>query len=201
MAENSGLATWCPGCECVDPCIHTTHGFMVSNGDTFTNRIFWGIFKYRIYLNTFFWNSWKKNQGAWLILFMLCAPMNFETFISSRYMDRQIFHSVLDLPFMLDLLLFMPQQIFILLTPNKSSPTSVHSFYCVSWVLVMFMKGIRLRSFTMNEKLKIVKEAEETSNRFAAHLVRYFLFVYFLCWFWECVAYSRAQGIRVNTVM
>ena len=32
----------------------------------------------------------------------------------------------------------------------------------------MSTKGTRLRSFTVNEKIKIVKEAEETSNRSAA---------------------------------
>ena len=60
---------------------------------------------------------------------------------------------------MLDLLLLMPLQIFTLLTANKSSHTSVHSLYYVSLVLVMSMKGMRLRSSTVNEKLKIVKEA------------------------------------------
>ena len=40
----------------------------------------------------------------------------------------------------------------------------------------MSMKGMRLRSFTVNEKLKTVKEAEETSNSSVAHLVWNFLF-------------------------
>ena len=92
---------------------------------------------------------------------------------------------------MLDLLLFMLLPIFTLLTTNKSSHTSVHSFYCVSWVLVVSTKGMRLRSFAVNEKLKIVKEAEETSNCFTARLVWYFLFIYLLCWFWRCTAYSN----------
>ena len=43
----------------------------------------------------------------------------------------------------------------------------------------MSTKGMRLHSITVNEKLKIVKEAEETSNHSVARLVWYFLFIYF----------------------
>ena len=55
----------------------------------------------------------------------------------------------------------------------------------------MSTKGMRLRSFTVNEKLKIVKEAEETSNCSMARLVRYFLFIF-------CADFGGARLIRVN---
>ena len=54
----------------------------------------------------------------------------------------------------------------------------------------MSTKGMKLRSFTVNGKLKIVKEAEETSNRSAVCIVRYFLFIYF------CADFGSVQLIR-----
>ena len=143
----------------------------------------------------FVFQTLKQVYGPWL------WPLGFSNSLSE--ITNGIFHNVLDLPFMLYLLLFAPLQIFTLLTANKSSHTSIHSFYCVSWMLVISTKGMRLRSFTVNEKLEIVKEAEKTSNRSVAHLLLYFLFIYlfFVCWFWMCTPYSRAWGISVNTVI